>query len=178
MGESRIIPQICINQKIGFFVRLFRAKRRSLWCPATGRLTTPGKTVSAHWPWLVCAQIQSGGSAAVEEPPAIKPGTCAVSSFLFLSTAPSFEAKGGPPVFKKPARHLPRQGRVFIRPPIWPMPPTISSTYGGESGGQLNSTAFGMLVFSLQLITMLLDRLKLYTYHASIFFPAIQSYCS
>ena len=29
-----------------------------------------------------------------------------------------FRGKGGPPVLEKPARHLPHQGRGFVRPPV------------------------------------------------------------
>ena len=42
-----------------------------------------------------------------------------------------FRGKGGPPVLEQPAQHLPRQGRGFVRPPICPTPPAISSSYGG-----------------------------------------------
>ena len=37
--------------------------------------------------------------------------------FLFCKGA-LFQGKGGPPVLEKPARHLPRQGRGFARPPV------------------------------------------------------------
>ena len=40
----------------------------SMLCPAKGWLTP--ETVSAHRPWLVYAQIQSGGITAVEKHPA------------------------------------------------------------------------------------------------------------
>ena len=44
-----------------------------------------------------------------------------ITGFFFLhGMAPSFETKGGPPVFEKPARHLPRQGRVFLDHPYAP----------------------------------------------------------
>ena len=34
------------------------------------------------------------------------------------------------------SRHLPRQGRGFVKPPVCPTPPAIHSSYGGASGGQ------------------------------------------
>ena len=55
----------------------------------------------------------------------------------FFCKGALFRGKGGPPVLEKPAQHLPRQGRGFVRPPVCPTPPTISSSYGGPSGGQL-----------------------------------------
>ena len=40
-----------------------------------------------------------------------------ISIELFCKGA-LFRGKGGPPVLEKPARHLPRQGRGFVRPPV------------------------------------------------------------
>ena len=45
----------------------------------------------------------------------------------FFCKGALFRGKGGPPVLEEPARHLPRQGRGFVRPPICPTPPAISS---------------------------------------------------
>ena len=36
----------------------------------------------------------------------------------FFCKGALFRGKGGPPVLEKPARHLPRQGRGFVRPPV------------------------------------------------------------
>ena len=55
----------------------------------------------------------------------------------FFCKGALFRGKGGSPVLEKPARHLPRQGQGFVRPPVCPTPPAISSSYGGASGGQL-----------------------------------------
>ena len=55
----------------------------------------------------------------------------------FFCKGALFRGMGGPPVLEKLARHLPRQGRGFVRPPICPTPPIISSSYGGASGGPL-----------------------------------------
>ena len=57
--------------------------------------------------------------------------------WLLFCKGALFRGKGGPPVLEKPARHLPRQGRGFVRPPVCPTPPAISSPYGRASGGQL-----------------------------------------
>ena len=43
-----------------------------------------------------------------------------------------FRGRGGPRVFEKPARHLPRQGRGFVRPPMCPMLPTGCSRPEGH----------------------------------------------
>ena len=63
---------------------------------------------------------------------------------IFFCVGALFRGKGGPPVLEKPARHLPRQGQGFVRPPVCPTPPTISSTYGGASGGQLTDCCHQM----------------------------------
>ena len=65
----------------------------------------------------------------------IRPGNKFFSSSFFVK-GDLFQDKGGPPVLDKPARHLPRQGRGFVRPPVCPTPPALSSFYGGASGGQ------------------------------------------
>ena len=59
------------------------------------------------------------------------------SHYIFFCKGALFRGKGGPPVLEKPAMHLPRQGRGFVRPPICPTPPAINSPYGRASGGQL-----------------------------------------
>ena len=56
---------------------------------------------------------------------------------IFFCKGALFWGKGGSPVLEKPTRHLPRQGRGFVRPSICPTPPAISSPYGRASGGQL-----------------------------------------
>ena len=51
---------------------------------------------------------------------------CSAPAFLlafrrfvaFFCKGALFRGKGGPLVFEKPARHLPRQGRGFVRPPV------------------------------------------------------------
>ena len=50
---------------------------------------------------------------------------------IFFLTGALFRGLGGPPVFEKPARHCPRLGRGFIRPPVCPLSPSICSPYGG-----------------------------------------------
>ena len=37
---------------------------------------------------------------------------------IFFCKGALFRGKGGPPVLEQPARHLPRQGRGLIRPPV------------------------------------------------------------
>ena len=55
----------------------------------------------------------------------------------FFDRGALFRGNRGPPVLKQPARHLSRQGRGFVRPPVCPTPAAFSSAYGGASGGQL-----------------------------------------
>ena len=52
--------------------------------------------------------------------------------FLFFVKGALFRGKEGPPVLEKPARHLPPQGRGFVRPPVCPTPPTIRRASGGQ----------------------------------------------
>ena len=59
------------------------------------------------------------------------------STLIFFVKGALFRGKGGPPVLEEPARHRPRQGQGFVRPPVCPTPPPISSTYGRASGSQL-----------------------------------------
>ena len=39
------------------------------------------------------------------------------TNYVFLQGA-LFRGKGSPPVLEEPARHRPRQGRGFVRPPV------------------------------------------------------------
>ena len=58
--------------------------------------------------------------------------------FFFVKGA-LFWGKGDPPVLEEPARHFPHQGRGFVTPPVCPTSPTIHSSYGEASGGQLTN---------------------------------------
>ena len=73
-------------------------------------------------------ELLDWGSAAEERP------------VVFFCKGALFQGKGGPPVLEQPVRHLPRLGRGFVRPPICPTPPAISSSYGGSVRGSKNRT--------------------------------------
>ena len=48
----------------------------------------------------------------------VKTKNCHENILSFFCKGALFRGKGGPPVLEKPARHLPRQGRGFVRPPL------------------------------------------------------------
>ena len=49
-----------------------------------------------------------------------KKSMCLLGRSGFFCKGALFRGKGGPPVLEKPAWHLPRQGRGFVRPPVCP----------------------------------------------------------